>query len=50
MSVRMHAKGENSRNPETIGYMLRGFFEGIRRHIAFVGEHSIPKIRQLAEA
>lgn len=22
-------------NPEAIGYMLRGFFEGVRRHIAF---------------
>ncbi|MGB7286286.1 MAG: hemerythrin domain-containing protein [Salaquimonas sp.] len=22
-------------NPDTLGYMLRGFFEGMRRHIAF---------------
>ena len=43
------AKGENARNAEATGYMLRGFFEGIRRHIAFEGEHIIPKIRQLAE-
>jgi hypothetical protein len=41
------AKGGNDRNPETTGYMLRGFFEGIRRHIAFEGEHIIPKVRQL---
>ena len=43
------AKGENTSNPEATGYMLRGFFEGIRRHIAFEGEHIIPKVRQLAE-
>lgn len=24
-----------SSNPETLGYMLRGFFEGLRRHVAF---------------
>jgi len=41
------AKGDKSRNPETTGYMLRGFFEGIRRHIAFEGEHIIPKVRQM---
>ena len=26
-------------NYETAGYMLRGFFEGVRRHIAFEREH-----------
>ena len=26
-------------NPEATGYMLRGFFEGMRRHIAFEREH-----------
>ncbi len=41
------AKGGNDRNPETTGYMLRGFFEGIRRHIAFEGEHIIPKVQQM---
>ncbi|MHA7971027.1 hemerythrin domain-containing protein [Rhizobium sp. CAU 1783] len=33
-------------NMEAVGYMLRGFFEGIRRHIAFEREHllySIPE-------
>ncbi len=43
------AKGDKTQNPETTGYMLRGFFEGIRRHIAFEGEHIIPKVRQLAD-
>lgn len=26
-------------NMEAVGYMLRGFFEGMRRHIAFENEH-----------
>lgn len=43
------AKGSGNRNPETTGYMLRGFFEGIRRHIAFEGEHIIPKVQQLVD-
>ena len=37
-------------NPEEvdigkISYMLRGFFDGIRRHIAFEAEHLLPMIR-----
>ena len=31
--------GDESINAETIGYMLRGFFVGTRRHIAFEREH-----------
>lgn len=31
-----------STNPETLAYMLRGFFEGLRRHIAFEREHILP--------
>ena len=29
-------------NMEAVGYMLRGFFEGMRRHIAFEREHLLP--------
>ena len=29
----------------TLGYMLRGFFEGLRRHIAFEAEHILPLLR-----
>ncbi len=29
-------------NPESLGYMLRGFFEGMRRHLAFEREHVMP--------
>jgi hemerythrin-like domain-containing protein len=31
--------GKQPSNPEATGYMLRGFFIGIRRHIAFEREH-----------
>lgn len=29
-------------NVESLAYMLRGFFEGLRRHIAFEREHLLP--------
>lgn len=31
-------------NPEALGFMLRGFFEGKRRHVAFEREHVLPMI------
>ena len=32
---------------DTLAYMLRGFFEGLRRHIAFEVEHILlPLLRQ----
>jgi len=31
-------------NVEKVSYMLRGFFEGLRRHIAFETEHLLPMI------
>ncbi len=38
--------GANDRtvNIEATGYMLRGFFEGIRRHIAFEKEHLLGQL------
>ncbi len=33
---------EHPENPEAIGYMLRGFFESMRRHVAFESEHFRP--------
>lgn len=33
-------------NMEAVGYMLRGFFEGIRRHIAFEREHLLQGITE----
>lgn len=34
-------------NTEALGYMLRGFFEGLRRHLAFEREHICPILRNL---
>lgn len=31
-------------NPEALGFMLRGFFEARRRHVAFEREHVLPQI------
>jgi len=36
--------GEPVENPEAIGFMLRGLFENLRRHIAFEREHVLPMI------
>ena len=33
-------------SPDTLAYMLRGFFEGLRRHIAFESEHILPLLRR----
>ncbi|WP_436102256.1 hemerythrin domain-containing protein [Pararhizobium sp. LjRoot238] len=32
-------------NAEMFGFMLRGFFEGMRRHVAFESEHIAPIVR-----
>ncbi|MCQ0988547.1 hemerythrin domain-containing protein [Jiella marina] len=39
-------RGESS-DAEALGYMLRGFFEGLRRHLAFEEEHVVPLIAEL---
>ena len=31
---------------EVLGYMLRGFFESVRRHTAFEMEHIVPVVRE----
>jgi len=36
--------GETVDNAEAVGFMLRGFFESLRRHIAFEREHVLPMI------
>ncbi|TIS86053.1 MAG: hemerythrin domain-containing protein [Mesorhizobium sp.] len=36
--------GKTVENAEAIGFMLRGFFESMRRHIAFEREHVLPAI------
>lgn len=37
-------RGGAPRNAEALGFMLRGFFEGKRRHVAFEREHVLPMI------
>jgi len=39
-----------SSNAETLAYMLRGFFEGLRRHIAFEREHIVPLLCKFEQA
>lgn len=36
--------GEGTENAEAVGFKLRGFFESLRRHIAFEREHVLPRI------
>jgi hypothetical protein len=36
--------GKTIDNAEAVGFMLRGFFESLRRHIAFEREHVLPMI------
>lgn len=38
----------DARNSEKLGYMLRGFFEGLRRHVAFEREHLLPMLDGMA--
>lgn len=37
--------GDRSENAEALGYMLRAFFEAVRRHVAFEREHVLPLVR-----
>lgn len=45
-SLRLFVTDPGRRNAEALGYMLRGFFEGLRRHMAFEAE----VVRPLTEA
>lgn len=33
-------------NPEALGFMMRAFFESVRRHVAFEREHVLPLARR----
>ncbi|MGX8009993.1 hemerythrin domain-containing protein [Mesorhizobium sp. ORM8.1] len=39
--------GRPLENAEVLGFMLRGFFESLRRHIAFEREHILPRIAEV---
>ena len=40
------AQNPKQSNVEALAYMLRGFFEGVRRHVAFEWEHVVPTVRK----
>ncbi len=42
LSLRQMVSAPEDTNVEKMSYMLRGFFEGMRRHIAFETEHLLP--------
>jgi len=39
--------GHPIENPEAFGFMLRGFFENVRRHVAFEREHIMPIVAEM---
>lgn len=47
MYLRQMIRNPESANIDKISYMLRGFFEGLRRHIAFETEYLLPKLREI---
>lgn len=38
--------GHAVHNPEALGYLLRAFFESVRRHMAFEHDHVLPATRE----
>ncbi len=44
-SLREYGAGGNRADGEKLAYMLRGFFEGLRRHMAFEAEHLLPLLQ-----
>jgi hemerythrin-like domain-containing protein len=44
------SKGDTPENVEAAGYLLRGLFECMRRHIAFEEDHLLPKAREVLDA
>jgi hypothetical protein len=41
-AVAVIVRDSSRRDAEMIGYMLRGFFSGLRRHLAFERDHLLP--------
>ena len=44
-SLRQYGSAEGGRDGEKLSYMLRGFFDGLRRHMAFEAEHLLPMLK-----
>lgn len=40
-ALRCAARHGRAENPETLGFMLRGFFGAVRRHVAFEQDHML---------
>ena len=45
LELRQLVSQPTATNVDKLSYMLRGFFEGLRRHIAFETDHIIPMLR-----
>lgn len=46
VSLRQFVTDRGSSNVESLAWMLRGFFESVRRHIAFEREHILPLVQR----
>lgn len=46
LSLRQFVTSRETCNVESLAWMLRGFFEGLRRHIAFEREHLLPLVER----
>lgn len=45
-SLRQFVTNRGATNVESLAWMLRGFFESVRRHIAFEREHILPLVQR----
>ncbi len=45
--LQLMGQSGRARNPEMLGYMLRGFFERLRRHIAWETRLLLPSVRRI---
>ncbi|PWK63399.1 hemerythrin domain-containing protein [Aminobacter sp. AP02] len=43
-ALRFAARWRRAQNPETLGFMLRGFFGAVRRHVAFERDHVLAQL------
>lgn len=43
-ALRIAARSRRAQNPETLGFMLRGFFGAVRRHVAFERDHVLAQL------
>ena len=46
-NLRLYVTDPDGRNTPALAYMLRGFFEGLRRHIAFEADHLVPLLQPM---